>query len=250
MKLTTMTRSLLRSLLAKFGYDLQIIGMPVRGFRNFLEFVKISGIKPATVFDIGVGYGTPWLYEAFPEARFVLIEPQTEFEPYLKRICESINAEYHLVGVGKEERSTQIYRPHNSPTGSSFLPPTKQAEDIWGTHSRSDSTMQIVKLDRFKDRNGPFLLKIDTEGFELEVLQGASSILENTDLVIMEVAVVKRHEGEADLIELGTILKKHGFRLMDIPVLTQQSNKGPLLYMDVAFVKSGSLHDISKISRN
>lgn len=243
MKAKTIARGFIERLLEGFGYDVKIVGMPPRGFDNFFEYVKIGGFKPGTVFDIGVGYGTPWLYEAFPDVHFVLLEPQTRFEPALKGICERLDAEYHLVGVGEMEQSLPLYRLPDSPTGSSFLPPSEQGEKIWGSFDRSEDTMPIVPLDRFADRRGPFLIKIDTEGFEMKVLRGAGNALAKTDLVLMEVAVMKRQEGEADLIEIGAVMKENGFRLMDIPVLTQQSVDGPLLYMDVAFVKDGGSAD-------
>lgn len=243
MKSKAVARSLIERYLSKFGYTLKVTGFPVRGFDNFLEFIKKIGFYPKTVFDIGVGYGTPWLYEAFPKAHFVLIEPQAEFEPYLKRICGQRDAEYHLIGVGDTDGNAHIYRLPNSPTGSSFLPPSEQGKQIWGEFQRSEEPMPIVKLDTYKERNGPFLLKIDTEGFELQVIRGADAVLAKTDLVLMEVAVVERQAGEADLIDVGAVMKKHGFRLVDIPVLTQRSADGPLLYMDVAFARVGSPAD-------
>lgn len=245
MRIKTVARGLTERVVAKFGYELRIVGAPPRGFDNFLGFVKNRGFQPRTVFDIGVGYGTPWLYEAFPGAHFVLIEPQVQFEPVLKGICQRLDAEYHLVGVGETEQNLPLYRLPGSPTGSSFLPPSKHAEKIWGAFERSGDTMSIVRLDRYRDQAGPFLVKIDTEGFELEVLRGAGDVLAKTDLLLMEVAVIERQKGEADLIEIGTVLKENGFRLMDIPVLTQQSVSGPLLYMDVAFARTGGTADVS-----
>lgn len=245
MKIAAVARSAIERCVSIFGYSLKSNGAPPRGFENFFKYVNDHGFQPRTVFDIGVGHGTPWLYEAFPKAHFVLIEPQAEFEPSLKRICDQRDAEYHLVGVGETERSIPLYRLPNAPTGSSFLPPSKQGENIWGVFSRSDTLMPVEKLDNYEGKNGPFLLKIDTEGFELEVLRGATKVLSKTDLVLLEVAVVERQEGEGDLIEIGIIMKENGFRLIDIPMLTQQSTSGALLYMDVAFARIGGSADIT-----
>lgn len=240
MKASTVARNVIERLVSRFGYKLVIDGVPPRGFENFLALMKQRGLRPGTVFDVGVGRGTPWLYEAFPEAHFVLIEPQSEFKPYLDDLCKQYDAEYHIVGVGSTEGSMFLYRLPGSPTGSSFLPPTEQAEAIWGEFDKASAATPIVKLDRYGDRPAPFLLKIDTEGFELEVLRGASGILDKTEVVIMEVGIVERQAGESDLFEIGNFMKQRGFRLVDIPVLTQQSIDGPLLYIDVAFVKAGT----------
>ncbi|MFC5583262.1 FkbM family methyltransferase [Rhodanobacter terrae] len=233
-------RTAAERLIARFGYELKIVGSPPSGYSGFLRRMVEAGVQPRTVFDIGVGNGTPWLYEAFPQAHFVLIEPQREFEPELQEICRRIDAEYHLVGVGSKEQHLPIYRLLSSPTGSSFLPPNAENEQRWGASEKSGE-IHVVPLDTYRELQGPFFVKIDTEGFELEVLRGAVKILEQTDVVLMEVAILKRQEGEPDLIEIGAFMKSNGFRLIDFPVLTQQKTGGPLLYVDVAFARSEQL---------
>src|SRR5262245_24286093 len=53
-------------LLQHYGYELKIAHDPVRGFGASLAFARSRGLNPKTVFDVGVGHGTRWLYEAFP----------------------------------------------------------------------------------------------------------------------------------------------------------------------------------------
>jgi len=235
-----LSRTVMERVIARFGYELKMVGSPPCGYSSFLRRMVEAGVRPRTVFDIGVGYGTPWLYAAFPRAHFVLIEPQREFEPALQGICRRIDAEYHLVGVGSKEQHLPIYRLLSSPTGSSFLPPNADTEQRWGASEKSGE-LHVVPLDSYCDLPGPFFVKIDTEGFELEVLRGAVKVLEQTDVVLMEVAIAKRQEEEPDLIEIGAFMKDNGFRLIDFPVLTQQSRGGPLLYVDVAFARARHL---------
>ncbi len=234
------SRAAVERLVARFGYELKIVGSPPCGYSRFLHRMVEAGIRPRTVFDVGVGNGTPWLYAAFPQAHFVLIEPQREFEPALQGICRQIDAEYHLVGVGSKEQRLPIYRLLSSPTGSSFLPPNEETEQQWGASEKSGE-LHVVPLDTYCDQPAPFFLKIDTEGFELEVLRGAVNVLEQTEVVLMEVAISERQVGEPDLIEIGAFMKSNGFRLIDFPVLTQQARGGPLLYVDVAFARGKQL---------
>lgn len=240
MSIKGISRSVMERVIARFGYELKIVGSPPCGYSSFLRRMVEAGVRPRTVFDIGVGYGTPWLYAAFPQAHFVLIEPQREFEPALQGICQRIDAEYHLVGVGSKEQRLPIYRLLSSPTGSSFLPPNADTEQRWGASEKSGE-LHVVPLDTYCEQSGPYFVKIDTEGFELEVLRGAVKVLEKTDVVLMEVAIMKRQEQEPDLIEIGAFMKSNGFRLIDFPVLTQQTRGGPLLYVDVAFARSPQL---------
>jgi FkbM family methyltransferase len=240
MSIRAISRAAVERLVARCGYELKIVGSPPSGYEAFLHRLVQSGVRPRTVFDIGVGNGTPWLYAAFPQAHFVLIEPQKEFEPVLREICQRIDAEYHLVGVGSKEQRLPIYRLLSSPTGSSFLPPNADTEQRWGASEKSGE-LHVVPLDTYSGQPGPFFVKIDTEGFELEVLRGAAKVLEQTEVVLMEVAISKRQEDEPDLIEIGMFMKEHGFRLIDFPVLTQQARGGPLLYVDVAFARAREL---------
>lgn len=223
------------------GYELKMRDAPPRGFDSFLEYVRDQGLSPRTVFDVGVGRGTPWLYSAFPDAHHVLIEPQREFEPCLRKICEDYDAEYHLVGAAASEGQSTMHRRESDLTGSSFRLDTAEEAARHGPMQMTDVALPVRPLDSFADRPPPFVLKIDTEGYELNVLQGASQILAQTELLLTEVAVQPRHEGEADLGELSSLLRSHGLRLFDIPVLTQRSVGGPLAYMDVAFAKCGGV---------
>ena len=47
-------------------------------------------LKPNTVIDVDVAYGTQALYELFPNARHILIEPIEEFVPHLDKPCGQV----------------------------------------------------------------------------------------------------------------------------------------------------------------
>lgn len=240
MSIRRLPRKWIERVVAHYGYELKEVGAPPCGYDTFLARVRASGFRPRTVFDVGVGHGTPWLYNGFPGSHFVLLEPQREFSESMERICYRIDAEYHLVGVGRCKQQLPLYRLLNSSTGSSFLKPNAHTDQAWGKSERSHDYMQIVPLDDYADRPGPYFLKIDTEGYELEVLRGAQKVLDQTDVVLLEVAFTPRQDGEPDLCDIGAFMRSRGFRLIDFPNLVQKSTHGSLVYGDVAFARIGS----------
>src|SRR5262245_52875429 len=78
-KLKTESCRLSRKAVASLVMDLR----PARGARanmaEALRHLKERGFTPRTVIDVGVARGTDDLYEAFPDAKHLLIEPLGEF---------------------------------------------------------------------------------------------------------------------------------------------------------------------------
>src|SRR5262245_21736261 len=93
-----MRRQLERGLQQR-GYELRDLGSPPRGFAASLEYAKSRGLAPKTVFDVGVGHGTPWLYEAFGDAKLVLFEPLAVFETELLELVRTHGADWKRVAL-------------------------------------------------------------------------------------------------------------------------------------------------------
>jgi FkbM family methyltransferase len=231
-------RSLFLRLLRSRGYDVRISGEPPRGFENFLCYARNKGLSPATVVDVGVGPGTPWLYEAFPDRKFVLIEALDVFEPHLKQIAERFAAEYHLVGVGEREETRTLLVSTQVPTSSSLLGVHEERKKYATAvpAERLEKPIPIRPLDRIIDHEPPYLLKIDVEGAELSVLRGAVKTLRKTQMVIAEISIMRRYEGEGSFAQVVGFMQANGFHLYDIPQLDQLGPDGPLAYIDAVFV--------------
>ncbi len=231
-------RSLVLRLLHSRGYNLRLSGEPPRGFANFFSYAKKNGLSPTTVVDIGVGPGTPWLYDAFPDRKFVLVEALDVFEPHLKRIAERFDAEYHLVGVGEREETRTLLVSAQVPTSSSLLSVHADRKKYTSAvpPERLEKVIPIRPLDNIINHNQPYLLKIDVEGAELSVLRGAEKTLRQTQMVIAELSIMRRYEGEGSFAQVVSFMQANGFHLYDIPQLDQLGPDGPLAYIDAVFV--------------
>ena len=86
---------------------------------------------------------------------------------------------------------------------TSFL----ERSNLTKTGSRLESrTVEITTLDDLKSElslEPPYGLKIDTEGFELEVIKGGSNFLKETQFVIVEVSILKRFYDSYSFEEFG-----------------------------------------------
>jgi hypothetical protein len=84
------------------------------------------------------------------------------------------------------------------------------------------------------------LLKIDVQGFEMEVLQGAIGILPDVAVVLCEVNAVPFYAGQAGFEQIYGFMLQHNFRLVDIGEPIRAGATGEVLYFDVAFLKTGA----------
>jgi hypothetical protein len=76
--------------------------------------------------------------------------------------------------------------------------------------------VQMKTLDEVmeeSDYSPPFLVKIDTEGFELEVLSGGTNTLKSASGVIVECSIARRFIGGYEFADLIAFMDDHEFKL-------------------------------------
>lgn len=181
------------------------------------ENLRKPGFAPATLIDVGVARGTPSLYEAFPDAHFVLVEPLREFEEDLRRIARRRGGEYVLAAVGAEPGRAEIHVDPGMLYESSLLvneqrPPAER-------EALERREIEVTTLDALlaeRGWRGPFGLKIDAEGFEHRVIEGARELLRDTQFVIAEVSVTRPFAGGVSFADFVALMHDHGFAVHDL----------------------------------
>jgi len=104
---------------------------------------------------------------------------------------------------------------------------------------------EVVPISRLDRIAGQYLgearnifLKVDAQGFELQVLQGAAELICRIAGAQLELTLVPLYEGQALFFELIDWMRKEGFNIWGIlPVLADNSS-GRLLQTDVVFFRS------------
>ncbi len=172
------------------------------GRRREAETMKLlERITPSegTVFDLGAHIGFLSLYFARlvgPGGKVYAFEPGPNNLPYLRRnVRARPNIEVVPKGVGDRDGELTLYVESLTGQNNSFVRDFDVFEYYKGRAFDSgirttEARVRMVTLDQFVREKGirPDLVKIDVEGFELEVLKGAASTLrDNRPLLLIEI---------------------------------------------------------------
>jgi len=183
----------------------------------YIDFQLDKLPKVDKIIDIGVGEnGTQELYNAFPESKLILIDPRIESKACTELFPLSREWTYHNCALGSisERKNLNIYKDGLL---SSFL----EASEINFLDDASEvRSVEMTTLDELVHNeiiDSTIGIKIDTEGYELEIIKGAAQTLTKTEFVLAEV----RHNHESlkkvyHLHEFMNEMTKNGFTLTNI----------------------------------
>jgi FkbM family methyltransferase len=214
-----------------------LAGLEVRG-RHPSPFSLAGALRRAcktpvrTVIDIGASDGR-WSKEAmdaFPGASYLLIEAQQgPHEVGLRKFCqEHPNAKYVLAAAG--ERTGTIHFDGSDPFGGVASETPCGANDIEVLVTTIDTQVEQRRLE------APFLIKLDTHGFEVPILKGAAQSLKSTNMLIIEAYNFKLCDGCLRFHELCAYMDGLGFRCSDIFDVYHRPRDDFLWQMDMVFV--------------
>jgi FkbM family methyltransferase len=202
-----------------------------------LSAMKHRGFHPKVAIDVGA-YSGEWtlaLRQLFPRIPVLMVEPQSaqiERLQALTQVHDGVEFAPVLLGPGLSSGVT-FYRAE---TGSSVL------RDA-GNGAAESTTMEMTTLDavtagtRFEH---PDFLKLDVQGYELEVLKGAERVLDSVEVVMMEVNLIAVYEGAPLAHEVVSYMAAHGFRVYDVCTLFRRPYDNALWQMDMIFVRATS----------
>jgi FkbM family methyltransferase len=201
-----------------------------------LRGMKRRGFSPAVVVDVGAARGdwTASCRSLFPEAHFVLVEPFPEHEAELTRLAERWGVRYVKAAAGRERSTLSLLVP-DDPGGASFLPAQREGD----TFFKHSIEVPVVPLDGLQVEPGATLLKLDVQGYELEVLAGAGRLLEQVEVIVCECSLYPFQRGLPLVHQTIERILSLGFRLYDVADEVRWTS-GTLAQVDLVFVASGS----------
>jgi FkbM family methyltransferase len=204
---STVLKSSLRRALSRAGLEVRRAGHPWRP----PECPRIG-----TVIDVGAADGTPDLYSAYPEADLVVIDPLKE---QLDRLAASMDGRpVHTVlsALGSENSELDLTVPRDNLYKSSLHPRTALTREDGAVTVRTVAVRRLDDLVTEQDWAKPFVLKVDTEGHDLEVLRGAMATLRDCPVVYTEASLGRRFVDGYTFKDLTTFMFDAGFDLVDV----------------------------------
>lgn len=215
----------------------------LQGVAAALEHDKfLSGIACNTVVDIGANIGQFSLVvrKTSPDAKIFMFEPLSEPFNKLTRVFRHDENAFVFNNAVSPSIGEVAMNVSNSVDSSSLLEITNLQETLFpGTRAVSSEQVSMGPLDHFLDVSqisGPSLLKVDVQGYELEVLRGCESLLNYFDMVYCECSFCELYKGQALAHEVVDFLRSLGFIFSGVNN-AQYDREGKSIQADFIFIR-------------
>ena len=206
-----------------------------------LRGIRALGWAPRTCVDVGAAFGsfTAECAAIFPEAHYLLVEPLEEYRPFLEAVTTRLpRARYTAVACAARSGEAK-FNVHADLVGSSLLSET-EGPSTDGV-ARVLPVRTLDELCRAHGLDGPYLLKLDVQGAELEVLEGARAVLPETEYVLLEVSLFRFFIGGPEVADVIAFMRSHGFVPYDVFNPRYRPLDGALSQFDLAFVTENGI---------
>jgi len=199
------------------------------------------------VLDVGANAGQygQLLRRCGYRGRIVSFEPLAAAHGKLS-VCASADGNWIVAeraAIGAAPKRTTINVAGNSSSSSLLRMNVRHSEAEPRSAFVGTEEVDIITLDdciaRYVAANRGGLLKVDTQGYEMEVLRGAERTLrDQIDLVQIELCLVELYDGQPAMLDVCNFLKGRGFTLRYIVPGFKDPSTGRLLQFDGIFCRN------------
>jgi FkbM family methyltransferase len=209
---------------------------PPARLNRFFEMLKEHGFKPNLIFDIGANHGgyTRTAIKFFPSAKYVLVEPQAHLKSYVQDLIDGgTEIRWITGGAGPDNCVKPFLVSHRDDSSSFVFDPDKEDKS-------KIRELEIKTLNEIAKSEGrvPDLVKIDAEGLDLEILDGASDLIGKTDIFLLEGSFSREYNNSS--LEVIRKMNSMGYDMVDITDLNYSPKFNVLWTMEMVFLRKGS----------
>jgi FkbM family methyltransferase len=209
MKFNSKIRRIVRSAFRNAGYQRRVAP-------DFFDVMQAHDID--VVLDVGTkdgDYGREIRDRGY-NGLIVSFEPNPiVFERLQASIANDPNWQAYPLALGEEEGEVKLFIAKNDAMSS--IKGLTEFGNGTGARPVGTTNVKIARLDAFLADNTQLIkniyLKIDTQGFEIEVLRGAGAMLSHISAVQAEIALVHSYADELDWIEILLWMREKKFEV-------------------------------------
>lgn len=208
-----------------------------------LEWLRKKSIK--SVMDVGANDGQFALFarKLFPDSKIFSFEPlKSCYDKVLKISSGDENIKAFNFALGDADEEIEMFHDDFSPS-SSLLKMGKEHMDNFPYTGKQTNEKVIVRrldgLDDFKRVDKEVLMKIDVQGFELNVVRGAVDFINShSPFIILEVSFADLYVNEPAFDELYSFMRSLGYSFCGVLDQLYSPKDGKVLQADVMFEKT------------
>jgi FkbM family methyltransferase len=209
---------------------------------ELLELLRSS--NPQVIYDIGANVGT-WTLLAkalYPTAQVHAFEPLPAHIDKFKQLTKRLpGVSLHEIALGPHA-TRKMMKVTDFSDASSLLALAETGKKHWHLQQVAEIPVKVERLDDWissRSLPNPDLIKLDVQGFELEVLRGAPQAMRVASSVLTEVSFTELYSGQCLYHEVAALLAQSAFHAYAFGHSTPVGK--PLLQIDCLFVKAGAL---------
>jgi FkbM family methyltransferase len=202
-----------------------------------MNLYKINDLfYPHRVLDIGANIGQfrSEFSKVFPYSYIFSIEASSECEPFLKELTDN----YYIGLLAKDNKEYNFYTRKNDKTctGNSMY---KELTEFYAEeHLEVEHKSGIMLDDLFEEESEFDLIKIDTQGSELDIITGGINLCKKAKAMILEVSLTQYNENSPMLEEVLNYMNSIGYYPLEI--LDEARNHGShqqdILFINEKFI--------------
>jgi FkbM family methyltransferase len=239
-----MIKQSIGKILKQFGYQLRKLPpkraisdtVPINSMYAGMIRGRNTGLQPASIIDVGAAQGD-WTKKArvlWPEASYVLFEPLQERETELINFAATSRNIHFIKAAAGNKTGTVDFHVSEDLDGSGVAENNPQKAKRTVPVTTIDQEVKKLKL------TGPFLIKLDTHGYEVPILAGAEQTLLQAQLVIIECYGFQIAPNSLLFWEMCRLMQEKGFRLFDIVDIMRRERDNAFWQCDAFFIPTTS----------
>jgi FkbM family methyltransferase len=233
---------LINNCTAYFGYQIYKAPFSRRQIESgHFKWLQDLGIQ--TILDIGANEGQfiNKISLILPEANIYSFEPlKKPFEQLQKLAFQNKNITAFNFALGDEEKESIIHHNEYSPS-SSMLELTSLHKGAFPfTRNVLEENISVKVFDKISsglNLQKNILLKIDVQGFEINVLRGAEGTLKDIDVIFIETSFYELYKHQPLFNDIYSFLFQRGFGYFGSFEQLYDERDGRILQADSIFIK-------------